>query len=212
MCGICGVVQVGGAPRDVLEVGVLDAMTDAMRHRGPDDRGTFVAPGVAFGARRLSIVDVEGGHQPFASEDERVWAVQNGELYNHEAIRAESRARAAIASAAAATPRCLPHLYERDGVRVPERLRGKFAIAVWDGRERRALLARDRLGVKPLYWAQTGDLVVFASELKSILASGLARATTSTTRRSTPTSPSASSPARAPRWSGSASCSPATAS
>ena len=83
---------------------MLDAMTDAMRHRGPDDRGTFVAPGVALGARRLSIVDVEGGHQPFASEDERVWAVQNGELYNHEAS-GPSWARAAIASAAAATPR-----------------------------------------------------------------------------------------------------------
>src|SRR5262245_31283605 len=128
MCGICGVVQVGGAPRDVLEVGVLDAMTDAMRHRGPDDRGTFVAPGVALGARRLSIVDVEGGHQPFASEDERVWAVQNGELYNHEAIRAELGA-----SGHRFRSRCdtevLPHLYERDGVRVPERLRGKFAIA-----------------------------------------------------------------------------------
>jgi asparagine synthase (glutamine-hydrolysing) len=172
MCGICGVVQVGGLARRVVEPVVLDAMTDALRHRGPDDRGTFVADGVALGARRLSIVDVAGGHQPFASEDERVWAVQNGELYNHEALRAELRG-----SGHRFRSRCdtevLPHLYERDGASVPERLRGKFAIAIWDERERRALLARDRLGVKPLYWARADDLVVFASELKSILASGL---------------------------------------
>ncbi len=92
MCGICGVVQIGGEPRPVLSRGVLDRMTDVMSHRGPDDRGTFEEPGVAIGARRLSIVDVEGGHQPFASEDERVWAVQNGELYNHADLRRQLRA------------------------------------------------------------------------------------------------------------------------
>jgi asparagine synthase (glutamine-hydrolysing) len=156
----------------VLGPGVLDRMTDVMVHRGPNDRGTYEAPGVALGARRLSIVDVQGGHQPVRNEDGRVWATQNGELYNHLELRRELEG-----SGHRLPSRCdteiLPHLYERDRDRYPERLRGKFATAVWDGRERRAVLARDRLGVKPLYWARRGDLVVFASELKSVLASGL---------------------------------------
>ena len=87
MCGICGVVQVAGRSRPVLDPTVLDWMTDVMSHRGPDDRGTYIADGVALGARRLSIVDVEGGHQPFANEDGTIWAVQNGELYNHLDLR-----------------------------------------------------------------------------------------------------------------------------
>src|SRR5918999_1837292 len=92
MCGICGVIQVSGEPRAVVAPEVLDAMTDAMTHRGPNDRGTYVAPGVAFGVRRLSIVDVEGGHQPFPNESGDVWGMQNGELYNHAAVRAELEA------------------------------------------------------------------------------------------------------------------------
>ena len=174
MCGICGVVQLTGEPREPLPLDRLDLMTDVLRHRGPDDRGTHLAPGIALGVRRLSIVDVDGGHQPVANEDGRVVAVQNGELYNHAGIRDELRSQGHVL-----TTRCdtevLPHLYERDGVRFPERLRGKFAIAVWDDRRRRLILARDRLGVKPLYWARAGDVVLFASELKSLLASGLVR-------------------------------------
>ena len=172
MCGICGVIQVDGEPRAVVDPAVLDRMTDAMRHRGPDDRGTYQVPGAALGVRRLSIVDVHGGHQPVANETQDVWAIQNGELYNHEAIRREL-----VASGHGFQTRCdteiLPHLYERDGVALPVRLRGKFALAVWDNRTRRALIARDRLGVKPLYWTRRDDVVVFASELKSLLASGL---------------------------------------
>ena len=147
-------------------------MTDVMTHRGPDDRGTYSRPGIALGVRRLSIVDVEGGHQPFSSENGDVWAIQNGELYNHLDLRARL-----IAGGHAFETRCdteiLPHLYEQYGARFPEHLRGKFGIAVWDGKERRAVIARDRLGVKPLYYSICGDLVVFASELKSLLASGL---------------------------------------
>jgi asparagine synthase (glutamine-hydrolysing) len=172
MCGICGVVQVAGEPREVVAPEVLDRMTDVMTHRGPNDRGTYAAPGIAMGVRRLSIVDVEGGHQPFANENESVWAIQNGELYNHDAVRANL-----VADGHVFHTRCdteiLPHLYERYGERYPEKLRGKFGIAVWDDLERRAVLARDRLGVKPLYFARCGDLVVFASELKSLLASDL---------------------------------------
>jgi asparagine synthase (glutamine-hydrolysing) len=172
VCGICGVIQIGGTPRPVIPPEVLDGMTDAMTHRGPNDRGTYADEGVALGVRRLSIVDVEGGHQPFASEDGRVWAIQNGELYNHGDVRRELES-----AGHRFTSRCdtevIPHLYERDGVAFVERLRGKFGLALWDGGRRRAVLARDRLGVKPLYYARSGDLLVFASELKSLLASGL---------------------------------------
>jgi asparagine synthase (glutamine-hydrolysing) len=172
MCGICGVVQIGGDSREVVPTEVLDRMTDAMAHRGPNDRGTYEGPGVALGVRRLSIVDVEGGHQPVSSEDERVWAIQNGELYNHDALREALRADGHVFQTRCDTE-VLPHLYERFGPGFEARLRGKFAVAVWDVNQRRAVLARDRLGVKPLYYAIVGDLVVFASELKSLLASDL---------------------------------------
>jgi asparagine synthase (glutamine-hydrolysing) len=172
MCGICGVVQVGGEPRHVVSQAVLERMTDVMAHRGPNDRGFHRAPGVAIGARRLSIVDVEGGHQPFANEDGTVVAAQNGELYNHDAIRAELRGQGHAFRSRCDTE-ILPHIYERLGAAFAEKLRGKFALVVWDERRRRAVLARDRLGIKPLYHARAGDLVVFASELKSLLASGL---------------------------------------
>lgn len=147
-------------------------MTDAMTHRGPNDRGTYTAEGIALGVRRLSIVDVEGGHQPFGNEDGSIWAVQNGELYNHGDIREQLGARQHRLRTRCDTE-ILPHLYEDEGPAFPEHLRGMFGVALWDGRERRAVLARDRLGIKPLYYAETGDLLVFASELKSVLASGL---------------------------------------
>jgi asparagine synthase (glutamine-hydrolysing) len=147
-------------------------MTDTMTHRGPNDRGTYSADGIALGVRRLSIIDVDGGHQPFANEEGTVWAVQNGELYNHADVR-----KGLERSGHRFTSRCdteiIPHLYEDRGVAFPEQLRGMFGIAVWDARRRRAVLARDRLGIKPLYYAEAGDLLVFGSELKSILASGL---------------------------------------
>src|SRR5215218_1665417 len=172
MCGICGVVQVGGEARAVLAAGVLDRMTDVLSHRGPDDRGTYEAAGVALGARRLSIVDVVGGHQPVRNEQGSVWAAQNGELYNHLELHRQLEGEGHRFGSRCDTE-VLPHLYEREGERYPELLRGKFAIAVWDGERRKAVLARDRLGVKPLYWAQRDDLVIFGSELKSVLASGL---------------------------------------
>ncbi len=172
MCGICGVVQIGGTPREVVSASVLDAMTDSMTHRGPDDRGTYSAPGIALGVRRLSIVDVAGGHQPVFSENGAIVAIQNGELYNHVELRNEL-ARDDHVLASRCDTEVLPHLYEAHGPRYPEHLRGKFAIAIWDEQRRQAVLARDRLGVKPLYWAQAGDLVVFASEIKAVLVSGL---------------------------------------
>jgi asparagine synthase (glutamine-hydrolysing) len=172
VCGICGVVQLRGEPRPVVAPEVLDRMTDAMTHRGPDDRGTYAADGVALGVRRLSIVDVDGGHQPLANEDGRIWAVQNGELFNHSAVRADLEA-----SGHELRSRCdtevIPHLYEDFGTAFAERLRGMFGIALWDDRERRLVVVRDRLGIKPMYYAVVGDLLVFASELKSLLASGI---------------------------------------
>lgn len=171
MCGICGAFQIGAPAGRVLAPEVLDRMTDVMRHRGPNDRGVFQRDGVALGVRRLSIVDVEGGHQPVSNEDGTVWAVQNGELYNHGAIRNEL-ARSGHRFASRCDTEVIPHLYERYGVAYQEHLRGKFGIAVWDKHLRRLVLSRDRLGVKPLYYARSGDLLVFASELKSLLASG----------------------------------------
>jgi asparagine synthase (glutamine-hydrolysing) len=172
MCGICGVIQVAGEPRAPISAEGLDRMTDAMVHRGPNDRGTHAAPGIALGARRLSIVDVAGGHQPFSNEDDTVWAIQNGELYNHEQLRIELERRGHRFRSRCDTE-VLPHLYEEYGPRFVERLRGKFGLAVWDARRRRAVVARDRLGVKPIYYARAGDLLLFGSELKCVLASGL---------------------------------------
>lgn len=171
MCGICGVIQVSGPPRELAAEFGIDAMTDSMTHRGPDDRGVHTAPGVAIGARRLSIVDVAAGHQPLANEDGSVWAAQNGEIYNHLQLRAELAA-AGHRFATQCDTEVIPHLYERHGVDFPKRLFGKFGVVAWDATERRAVLARDRLGVKPLYYARVDDVVVFGSELKALLASG----------------------------------------
>ena len=162
----------GGPARQVVEPDVLDRMTDLMTHRGPNDRGTHQEDGVAFGVRRLSIVDVEGGHQPFPNEDGTVWGMQNGELYNHLDLR-RGLEREGHRLRSACDTEILPHLYERHGERMAGQLRGKFGLAVWDSRRRRAVVARDPLGIKPLYYARAGDLVVFASELKSLLGSGL---------------------------------------
>jgi asparagine synthase (glutamine-hydrolysing) len=172
MCGICGVIQVSGPLRDVAADFDIEAMTDSMTHRGPDDRGIHTGPGAAIGARRLSIIDVAAGHQPLSNEDGSVWAAQNGELYNHLELRSEL-----VDGGHRFATRCdtevIPHLYEREGADFPKHLFGKFGIVVWDGSHRRGLLARDRLGVKPLYYAQVDDVLVFGSELKAVLASGI---------------------------------------
>jgi asparagine synthase (glutamine-hydrolysing) len=172
MCGICGVIQIGGTPRPVLERHVIDHMTDVMAHRGPDDRGVLLEPGAALGARRLSIVDVADGHQPVCNESGAVWAAQNGEIYNHDRLRS-ALTRAGHRLATRCDTEVIPHLYEHLGTGFPSALHGKFGLAVWDRTRRRAVIARDRLGVKPMYYARVGDLLVFASELKSLLASGL---------------------------------------
>jgi len=147
-------------------------MTDTLRHRGPNDEGFHLDDGIAIGVRRLSIIDVADGHQPFANENGRVVAAQNGELYNHDAIRDALRR-----DGHTFTSRCdteiLPHLYESRGVNLPAELYGMFGLVVWDADRRRAVIARDRLGIKPMYYAEVGDVLVFGSELKAVLASGL---------------------------------------
>jgi asparagine synthase (glutamine-hydrolysing) len=172
MCGICGAIQLEGPTRVPLDEDVLRRMTDAMLHRGPDDDGYHLDDGIAMGVRRLSIVDVAGGHQPMADERGAIVAVQNGELYNQQALREELTAAGHRFSTTCDTE-ILPHLYGRMGDAVPEALNGIFAFAIWDSERRRALLARDRLGVKPLYYAEVGGVLLFGSELKAVLASGL---------------------------------------
>jgi asparagine synthase (glutamine-hydrolysing) len=146
-------------------------MTDAMRHRGPDDRGELLEPGIALGMRRLSIIDVEGGRQPSTNEDETVAAIQNGEIYNFRSLLAE------LGSAHRLSSRCdtevIVHLYEEHGIDFPRHLAGMYAIAVWDRTRRRLVLARDRLGIKPLYVAELADGLAFASEVKALVAGGL---------------------------------------
>ncbi len=172
MCGIAGAFRLDGRGGPPLPAHVLRAMTDVMSYRGPDDAGYVAGDGCSLGARRLSIVDVEGGHQPFADEHDRVWAAQNGEIYNHEALRGELQARGHVLRSRCDTE-VLPHLYEEHGPALAERLRGMFAVAAWDRSARRGVLIRDRLGIKPLYYALTDDLVIFGSELKCLLVSGL---------------------------------------
>jgi asparagine synthase (glutamine-hydrolysing) len=175
VCGIAGAFRLDGSGAQALPAEVLRAMTDVMAYRGPDDAGYVAGDGCSLGARRLSIIDVEGGHQPFADEHEGTWAAQNGEIYNHDALRRELQARGHVLRSRCDTE-VLPHLYEEHGPDLAGRLRGMFAVAVWDRRRREGVLIRDRLGIKPLYYAVAGDVLVFGSELKCLLASGLVRA------------------------------------
>ena len=165
MCGICGGLSAGSP----LQEDVLRRMLGTLRHRGPDDEGVHVAPPVALGARRLSIIDVETGQQPVRNEDETVWAVQNGEIYNYLELRGELEA-AGHRFRSAGDTEVIVHLYEEHGEGFVSRLIGMFAIAVWDSREQRLLLARDRLGQKPLYYAEKPEGILFASEIKALLA------------------------------------------
>ncbi len=171
MCGIVGIVRL--KPGEPVDKGRLARMRDVLRHRGPDGEGLHVSGPVGLGHRRLAIVDVAGGHQPMANEDETVWITFNGEIYNHAALRPGLEALGHRYRTRSDTETIL-HLYEEEGERCVERLSGMFAFGIWDERKGRLLLARDRLGIKPLYYAVTRDELLFASEIKAILAAGLA--------------------------------------
>jgi asparagine synthase (glutamine-hydrolysing) len=147
-------------------------MCDAIRHRGPDDEGLLVEDGIALGMRRLSIIDLATGHQPIHNEDASVWVVFNGEIYNYAALRADLEARGHRFYTSSDTE-TIVHAYEEWGEEAFCRLRGMFGVALWDRRERVLLLARDRVGIKPLHYAVLGGCLYFGSEIKSILASGV---------------------------------------
>jgi len=165
MCGVCGVLSLNGASVDRA---TLENMNQALLHRGPDSGGSFVHDGVGLAARRLAIIDLEGGDQPIANEDGTIHVVQNGEIYNYRELREELE-RSGHRLATRSDTEVLVHLYEDHGPGFVEKLRGMFAIALWDGRARRLLLARDRFGIKPLYYRLTPESLSFASELKALI-------------------------------------------
>ena len=147
-------------------------MRDVITHRGPDDEGLFIDGAVGLGHRRLSIVDVASGHQPMTNEDGTLHITYNGEIYNHADFRAELEARGHVYRTHCDTETIL-HLYEEHGADCVEHLRGMFAFAIWDQRRRELFIARDRLGVKPLYYFHAGDgSLYFGSEIKTLFAAG----------------------------------------
>lgn len=169
MCGITGWFNLQIRFEERLPL--LRRMGSTIAHRGPDDQGVFLDEFVGLGFQRLSIVDLEGGHQPMGTDDGAVQVVFNGEIFNHNALRDELRQSGCHFRTASDTE-VLLCLYERFGLRAFERMNGMFAVAIWDRRKRLFHLVRDRLGVKPLYYARVGDSLIFGSEIKAILASG----------------------------------------
>ena len=147
MCGICGIASPVGVP----DLDRLAAMSAALVHRGPDSAGEHADGPVAIAARRLSIIDLAGGDQPIANEDGSCVVVQNGEIYNYPELRRELEREGHVFATHSDTE-VLVHLYEQHGPEFARRLRGMFAVAIWDARVRRLVLARDRYGIKPLYY------------------------------------------------------------
>jgi asparagine synthase (glutamine-hydrolysing) len=173
VCGICGIHSASAAPGELSDD--VARMNAEMVHRGPDHRGEYEAAGVALGMRRLSIIDLQGGGQPIFNEAGTVCVVQNGEIYNFRELADDLRRRGHTFSTSSDTE-VLVHLYEEYGERFPELLRGMFAIAIWDSQAEKLLLTRDPFGIKPLYYAEQGDSLGFASELRSLMRwSGLSR-------------------------------------
>ncbi|HEY6446867.1 MAG TPA: asparagine synthase (glutamine-hydrolyzing) [Acidobacteriaceae bacterium] len=167
MCGICGKLALD---RDqTVPPALIRAMADTIRHRGPDDEGYYVSGPVGLGFRRLSIIDLHTGHQPLSNEDGTVWIVFNGEIYNYQELRAWLIDKGHSFKTRTDTE-VIVHLYEELGPACLEKLRGMFAFAIWDDKAQTLLLARDRVGIKPLYYHLTGSSLSFASELKAILA------------------------------------------
>lgn len=165
MCGISGILKFDGSSpgRDAIR-----AMADALVHRGPDDDGFYLSKGLAFGFRRLSIIDLSTGSQPIHNEDKTVWVMLNGEIYDFQKIRAVLEGRGHSFHTRSDTE-IIVHLYEEYGETFLEHLNGMFSLALWDDKKETLILARDRMGKKPLYYCQTGTTLLFASEIKSLL-------------------------------------------
>ena len=166
MCGICGIYEYKTRKR--VDQQILAGMLQVLHHRGPDDAGVFFDKDVALGMRRLSIIDLDGGKQPISNEDGSITTVFNGEIYNYLSLQEELEGRGHRLRTASDTE-VIVHLYEDLGEECVQHLRGMFGFAVWDARKRRLLLARDRLGIKPLYYTRAGGRLIFGSEIKAIL-------------------------------------------
>ena len=166
MCGIYGILEFGAQPASLAPV--LSRMGSVVQHRGPDDCGHYEAPNVGLGMRRLSIIDLSGGHQPIANEDETIWLVLNGEIYNFQELRANLESKGHHFRTRTDTE-VIVHLYEDEGPGFFKRLRGMFGVALWDSKRERLVLGRDRIGEKPLYIRREPGRLLFASELKSVL-------------------------------------------
>lgn len=167
MCGIVGIIDL--KLEKVISPESIESMCNVILHRGPNDSGMYIDGPVGLGMRRLSIIDVKEGKQPICNEHEDVWIVFNGEIYNHNDLRLELQKKGHIFKTKSDTETIL-HLYEETGTNCVRYLRGMFAFAIWDGKRKRLFIARDRLGIKPLFWAKSSDLLIFGSEMKSLLA------------------------------------------
>jgi asparagine synthase (glutamine-hydrolysing) len=167
MCGIVGIIE---RPGRQVERATLERMNERIHHRGPDEDGFFIDREAGLGMRRLSIIDVQGGRQPIHNEDRTIWAVFNGEIYNYHELR-QSLERRGHRFYTQSDTETLVHLYEEFGERGVEQLRGMFAYAIWDTKARRLLVARDRVGIKPLYYTFEGERFLFGSELKAFFES-----------------------------------------
>jgi asparagine synthase (glutamine-hydrolysing) len=165
MCGICGIFNFGThAPADPV---ALKRATDAMAHRGPDDEGFYLQGDVALGNRRLSIIDLPGGHQPISNEDQSIWITFNGEIYNYRELRADLL-KSGHQFRTSSDTEVIVHLYEEHDLACFDHLRGMFAFALWDARKQRLLLVRDRLGIKPVFYRPEPGRLVFASESRAL--------------------------------------------
>ena len=167
MCGIAGKLKLD--TQSLVNRADIERMLAPINHRGPDAGGVFLDKAVGLGHRRLSIIDIDGGAQPMANEDETVWIVFNGEIYNFQPLREYLISRRHVFRSRADTE-VIIHLYEEHGTDCLGFLRGMFAFAIWDQKRQRLFLARDRVGIKPLYYCQTDESLYFASEIKSIIA------------------------------------------
>ena len=170
MCGIAGIIDLAGGR--TIGDDVIRRMTEAIIHRGPDEEGYFERPGIALGSRRLSIVGLADGQQPVTNEDRNVFVVFNGEFFDFPERRAELKAKGHRLITHCDTE-IIPHYWEDAQEGMFEHLRGQFAFALWDERRRCLVLSRDRFGIAPLYWTRQGDWLLFASEIKALLASGM---------------------------------------
>lgn len=166
MCGICGIYRFSGEP---VTQGPLKAMADRMVHRGPDDEGYYCSGPAGLGMRRLSIIDLQGGHQPIANEDNTIWVVMNGEIYNHIELRAELEQKGHRFRSSSDTE-IIVHLYEDEGTEGIHRLNGMFAFALYDLKKRACWIARDRVGIKPLYYSEVEQSLFYASDLDALAA------------------------------------------